>query len=221
MTEYFFKTDFSLVISGDNYTDNPFCIAFRASHNTRPYFARYDGQTYTNCTPNEDGTLTVMFDHHRLGIGQLRAVKKFFIPDDTMPDGVRVDSSAEVYDVALVCRANNGAGGVIDIYCGNYDDKNAFASLTPEALVSMATAYRDSPASHANTGSVFYMLVRDSVTIDKVQLVAALVTTWTGAQIEDWTLNREDVTVNDTTYRVYGYYNRALAGSIMNIEYTE
>ena len=50
------------------------------------YTASWDGTTYTNCKSNEDGSVTVLFTNHGLGVGKLRAKREFAIQDSDFPD---------------------------------------------------------------------------------------------------------------------------------------
>lgn len=75
---------------------------FVYSTNSGAYTASYDGEKYTNCKPNEDGSVTVIFNKHGLGVGKLKVRREFFVPDEDFPDGVYNIVSNETTDIMLV-----------------------------------------------------------------------------------------------------------------------
>lgn len=77
-------------------------FAFVYTTNSGTYTASYDGTTYTNCKRNEDGSVTVIFNHHGLGPGRLKVRREFFVPDGDFPDGVYNTVSNDITDVMLV-----------------------------------------------------------------------------------------------------------------------
>lgn len=70
--------------------------------NSGAYTASYDGEAYTNCKRNENGSITIIFNKHGLGVGKLKVRREFFVPDEDFPDGVYNIVSNETTDIMLV-----------------------------------------------------------------------------------------------------------------------
>ena len=67
-----YKSDFVLTINSDAGWDVPFCIKFWTERPSIAYFAGYNGEKYVNCRPGDElSQMLVMFDDHRLPVGQL------------------------------------------------------------------------------------------------------------------------------------------------------
>lgn len=66
------------------------------------YMASYDGEAYVNCKSNEDGSITIIFNKHGLGVGKLKVRREFLVPDEDFPDGVYNIVSNETTDIMLV-----------------------------------------------------------------------------------------------------------------------
>ena len=85
--EVFFKTDFAIT----EQCEAGYAMRFRFRYFTdklrRDYVASFDGENYENCHLNEDGTLTVTFDDHHLGIGDLMVERHFYFDDERFRTG--------------------------------------------------------------------------------------------------------------------------------------
>lgn len=97
-----YESDFKLTETTEEqrFADVPFKFVY--STNSGTYTASYDGTTYINCKRNEDGSVTVIFNKHGLGVGKLKVRREFFIPDEDFPDGVYNVVSNDTTDVILV-----------------------------------------------------------------------------------------------------------------------
>jgi hypothetical protein len=78
----------------------PFKFVYATNSGT--YTASYDGEAYTNCKRNEDGSITIIFNKHGLGVGKLKVRREFFVPDEDFPDGVYNIVSNDTTDIMLV-----------------------------------------------------------------------------------------------------------------------
>jgi len=143
MTNYFFKSDFKIKDSSADYQTNPFVLAFWTYKFNRKFVASYDGETYKNCKLNDDGSLTVDFYGHNLGVGVLKCQKTFFLPDNDSPSGVRQESSVGYYDVRLTIK-----------HADIYTDMNAnvcFCGDTPNILAGKVVSDDEGNATMINT----------------------------------------------------------------------
>jgi hypothetical protein len=96
-----YESDFKLTEKTEKrFADVPFEFVY--STNSGTYTASYDGEAYTNCKRNEDGSITIIFNKHGLGVGRLKVRREFFIPDDDFPDGVYNIVSNDTTDIMLV-----------------------------------------------------------------------------------------------------------------------
>lgn len=96
-----YESDFKLTEKAeDGFANVPFRFVY--SVNSGTYTASYDGEKYTNCKRNEDGSVTVIFNNHGLGVGKLKVRREFFIPDGDFPDGVYNAVSNDTTDIMLV-----------------------------------------------------------------------------------------------------------------------
>lgn len=79
-------------------------VPFRYTYFTRQeqYVASWDGEKYINCKSNTDGSITVVFNAHHLGIGLLKVRREYFIPDINFADGIRNEVSVEDTCILLV-----------------------------------------------------------------------------------------------------------------------
>lgn len=77
-----FKSDFAITEKCEAGYAMRFRFIFFTGLQQKDYIASWDGQTYTNCRLNEDGTLTVFFDDHGLGVGDLMVERRYYIDDE-------------------------------------------------------------------------------------------------------------------------------------------
>lgn len=96
-----YESDFKLTEkTEERFADVPFEFVYTTNSGT--YTASYDGEVYKNCKRNEDGSVTVIFNNHGLGVGKLKVRREFFIPDEDFPDGVYNAVSNDTTDIMLV-----------------------------------------------------------------------------------------------------------------------
>ena len=77
-----FKSDFAITEKCEAGYAMRFRFIFFTGLQQKDYIASWDGETYTNCRLNEDGTLTVFFDDHGLGVGDLMVERRYYIDDE-------------------------------------------------------------------------------------------------------------------------------------------
>jgi frataxin-like iron-binding protein CyaY len=96
-----YESDFKLTEkTEERFVDVPFTFTYTT--NSGIYTASYKGDVYTRCKRNEDGSITVIFNDHGLGVGKLKVRREFFIPDTDFPDGVYNIVSNDTTDIILV-----------------------------------------------------------------------------------------------------------------------
>lgn len=83
-----YKSDFKITEKCDAGYAMRFRFLYYVGSPSKAYVASYDGVTYTNCHLNEDGTLTVSFDNHGLGIGDLMVERRYYFDDEQFQSGV-------------------------------------------------------------------------------------------------------------------------------------
>lgn len=85
LKKYYYKDGFTLMETIEHAKRNvPFSFLYYTEGNkhVRSYMACYDGEQYTNCQREADGSVTVIFKNHELGIGPLVCEKTFYTPTD-------------------------------------------------------------------------------------------------------------------------------------------
>lgn len=85
--EVFFKTDFAVTEQCESGYSMRFRFRYFTSKLRRDYVASFDGEKYENCRLNDDGSLTVTFDDHRLGIGDLMVERHYYLDDERFRTG--------------------------------------------------------------------------------------------------------------------------------------
>lgn len=85
--EVFFKTDFAVTEQCETGYSMRFRFRYFTSKLRRDYVASFDGEKYENCRLNDDGSLTVTFDDHRLGIGDLMVERHYYLDDERFRTG--------------------------------------------------------------------------------------------------------------------------------------
>lgn len=88
-----YESDFTLKLKAvdtegkelDEFPSGDFEIVFTCGG--RKYSCSRKGEKYTNCKPNDDGTLTVVFDSHKLLPGVLKMACRMHLPNALYPDG--------------------------------------------------------------------------------------------------------------------------------------
>ena len=83
-----YKSDFKITEKCDAGYAMRFRFLYYVGSPSKAYMASYDGETFTNCHLNEDGTLTVCFDDHGLGIGDLMVERRYYFNDEQYQSGV-------------------------------------------------------------------------------------------------------------------------------------
>ena len=83
-----YKSDFKITEKCDAGYAMRFRFLYYVGSPSKAYVASYDGETFTNCHLNEDGTLTVCFDDHGLGIGDLMVERRYYFNDEQYQSGV-------------------------------------------------------------------------------------------------------------------------------------
>ena len=108
-----YKSDFILTLRSDAGWTTPFCIKFWTDMPSRAYYAQYDGETYTHCAVDsgDPTSLTVQFDDHGMGVGDLQFQIAYHFtmadfPEDTEDEvlnqeSVTVDVDGEEAQVVL------------------------------------------------------------------------------------------------------------------------
>lgn len=108
MIKIYCKSDFKLVEKIDErFAKAPFSFVYKTT-GTNGYRAAFDGTTYTNCKRNDDGSITVVFNNHGLGIGKLKVRREFFIPDTDFPDGLYNAVSNDSTEIVLTDGKTDG-----------------------------------------------------------------------------------------------------------------
>lgn len=83
-----YKSDFKITEKCDAGYAMRFRFLYYVGSPTKAYVASFDGSIYTNCQLNGDGTLTVCFDDHGLGIGDLMVERRYYLSDEQFQSGV-------------------------------------------------------------------------------------------------------------------------------------
>ena len=100
MRRIYFESDFKLRESIKS--DGPL-LGFRFTYYTKGgrYVASWDGKTCQNCKREDDGTVVVVFENHRLGLGQVRCKREFMLADADFGDGSYNVFSDDALDIVL------------------------------------------------------------------------------------------------------------------------
>lgn len=102
MIEKHYKSDFKIFVSlPDKLTLAPFKFTYFIEGNRTKYVVSYDGHSYYNCSPLEDGRLLIVFQNHNLGIGTINVIRQYFLPDEDFANGVCRTFSEESTDIYL------------------------------------------------------------------------------------------------------------------------
>ena len=82
-----YKSDFKIVERPKDETLGT--VPFRYTYFARSAVeASWDGQTFSNCKRNPDGSITIIFNAESLGLGPLKVKREYFIPDSDFEDGI-------------------------------------------------------------------------------------------------------------------------------------
>lgn len=115
-----------------------FSVPFKFAYYTQDvtYVASWDGQNYVNCKPNEDGSLTVIFDQTGFKEGKLKVRREFYIQDPDFKDGVCNLVTDDAIDIVLVDGATdsiNIENEIAPIYAkGDKGDTFTYKDMTNE-----------------------------------------------------------------------------------------
>ena len=82
-----YKSDFKITEKCDAGYAMRFRFLYYVGSPTKAYVASFDGENYENCHLNEDGSLTVCFDDHGLGIGTLMVERRYYFDDEQYQTG--------------------------------------------------------------------------------------------------------------------------------------
>ena len=82
-----YKSDFKITEKCDAGYAMRFRFLYYVGTPAKTFVASYDGENYENCHLNEDGTLTVCFDDHGLGIGTLMVERRYYFDDEQYQTG--------------------------------------------------------------------------------------------------------------------------------------
>lgn len=98
----YYKSDFKLFIRTDAGFFVPFRFEFYTDKPNRPFVAKYDGTTYSNCFLLEDGRLCVAVENACFGFGKLMIKQTYFLNDPDYPEKVcdRVIDPRPVIDLS-------------------------------------------------------------------------------------------------------------------------
>lgn len=83
-----YKSDFKITEKCDAGYAMRFRFLYYVGTPAKAYVACFDGSIYSNCQLNGDGTLTVCFDDHGLGIGDLMVERRYYLTDEQFQSGV-------------------------------------------------------------------------------------------------------------------------------------
>lgn len=83
-----YKSDFKITEKCDAGYAMRFRFLYYVGTPAKAYVACFDGSIYKNCQLNGDGTLTVCFDDHGLGIGDLMVERRYYLTDEQFQSGV-------------------------------------------------------------------------------------------------------------------------------------
>lgn len=86
--QIYFKSDFKVFLESKAGWGVPFRLKFYTNVPSRPYIACFDGTTYTNCHLENETTLCVSFNDHKLGLGTLWCAPTFYLDDACFSDNV-------------------------------------------------------------------------------------------------------------------------------------
>ena len=101
-----YKSDFKIVERPKDETLGS--VPFRYTYFARSAVeASWDGQTFSNCKRNPDGSITIIFNAERLGLGPLKVKREYFIPDSDFEDGICHKVYVENTGIDLVSSASS------------------------------------------------------------------------------------------------------------------
>lgn len=98
------ESDFKIIEGfkdGSSMLNAPFRFTYYTKMTRGTYVAEYDGTTFTNCSPTEDGRVVVAFDSPKLGMGVLTVKREFFLTDSDFSDGICNLVSVESTNITL------------------------------------------------------------------------------------------------------------------------
>lgn len=102
MVRIYYESDFKIIekFAREELVSVPFRYTY---YTTTKYEVSWDGKDdYKNCKRDGDGTITVVFNSHGLGMGKLKVRREYFIPDSDFADGIRNEISVEDTGILLV-----------------------------------------------------------------------------------------------------------------------
>ncbi len=111
-----YKSDFKLrEISEVQDGQTPFVFEYKSSGAAK-YTASYDGSNYVNCRPLDDGSLLVIFDNHKLGLGRLQVRREYMLFDEDCHDGIYNQVTVDQLDVVLTTGQSDDYSTSVDVY---------------------------------------------------------------------------------------------------------
>ncbi len=111
-----FQSDFKLLEESTLIdTETPFKFTYYTPQSVG-YEASYDGTNYTNCTPQEDGSLLIVFDGHRFNMGKLMVKREYFLDDSNFADGIYNLVSTYSTDIEITADQSTDTTATITVY---------------------------------------------------------------------------------------------------------
>lgn len=128
-----YQSDFKLnEVSESVDLSTPFKFSYyTTSFSSNRITASFDGENYTNCRRLEDGSLLVIFDNHRLGVGRLAVRREYFLTDSDFADGICNSVSEEEINVYLTQGKSDSDGDVTVMVYPTYQQGIQGVTFTP------------------------------------------------------------------------------------------
>lgn len=128
-----YQSDFKLnEVSESVDLSTPFKFSYyTTSFSSNRITASFDGENYTNCRRLEDGSLLVIFDNPRLGVGRLAVRREYFLTDSDFADGICNSVSEEEINVYLTQGKSDSDGDVTVMVYPTYQQGIQGVTFTP------------------------------------------------------------------------------------------